>query len=100
VKLTTHLHLVPRSKNEWRYTSTPQYAFMVWCSVKAQGETIFGTLVFFLNIPRKTTFYRSKSSKSGITSFAPYKWTVALLMALAVCFLFARNKRGTILGVS
>jgi hypothetical protein len=23
VKLTTHLHLVPRSKNEWRYTSTP-----------------------------------------------------------------------------
>jgi hypothetical protein len=28
VKLTTHLHLVPRSKNEWSYTSTPQYAFM------------------------------------------------------------------------
>jgi hypothetical protein len=23
VKLTTHLHLVPRSKNEWSYTSTP-----------------------------------------------------------------------------
>jgi heme/copper-type cytochrome/quinol oxidase subunit 2 len=23
VKLTTHLHPVPRSKNEWRYTSTP-----------------------------------------------------------------------------
>jgi hypothetical protein len=22
VKLTTHLHLVPRSKNEWSYTST------------------------------------------------------------------------------
>jgi len=22
VKLTTHLHLVPRSKNEWNYTST------------------------------------------------------------------------------
>jgi hypothetical protein len=38
VKLTTHLHLVPRSKNEWSYNSTPQYAFMVWCSVKAQGQ--------------------------------------------------------------
>jgi hypothetical protein len=25
-----------RSKNEWGYTSTPQYAFMAWCSVKAQ----------------------------------------------------------------
>jgi hypothetical protein len=24
--------LVPRSKNEWSYTSTPQYAFMAWCS--------------------------------------------------------------------
>jgi hypothetical protein len=23
VKLTTHLHLVQRSKNEWSYTSTP-----------------------------------------------------------------------------
>jgi hypothetical protein len=23
VKLTTHLHLVPRSKGEWSYTSTP-----------------------------------------------------------------------------
>jgi hypothetical protein len=38
VKLSTHLHLVPRSKNEWSYTSTPHYAFMVWCSVKAQGQ--------------------------------------------------------------
>jgi hypothetical protein len=23
VKLTTHLHVVPRSKNEWNHTSTP-----------------------------------------------------------------------------
>jgi hypothetical protein len=23
----------PRSKNEWSYTSTPQHAFMAWCSV-------------------------------------------------------------------
>jgi hypothetical protein len=29
---------VPRSKNAWSYTSTPQYAFMAWCSVKAQGR--------------------------------------------------------------
>jgi len=26
-------------KNEWSYTSTlSQYAFMAWCSVKAQGQ--------------------------------------------------------------
>jgi len=23
VKLTTHIHLVPRTKNAWSYTSTP-----------------------------------------------------------------------------
>jgi hypothetical protein len=34
VKLTTHLHLVPRSKNVWRYNSTPQYAFIAWCLFK------------------------------------------------------------------
>jgi hypothetical protein len=25
-------------KNAWSYTSTPQYAFMAWCSIKAQGQ--------------------------------------------------------------
>jgi hypothetical protein len=37
--LTTHLRLVPRSKNAWSYTSTPQYAFMAWCSVRKSTET-------------------------------------------------------------
>jgi hypothetical protein len=26
------------AKNAWSYASTPQYVFMVWCSVKAQGQ--------------------------------------------------------------
>jgi hypothetical protein len=38
VKLTNHTHLLPRSKNEWSYTSTPQYALMAWCSAKAQEQ--------------------------------------------------------------
>jgi hypothetical protein len=25
-------------KNAWSYTSTPQYVFMAWCLVKAQGQ--------------------------------------------------------------
>jgi hypothetical protein len=37
VKLTTHLHLVPSSKNTWSYISIPQYAFMAWCLVKIEG---------------------------------------------------------------
>jgi hypothetical protein len=39
VKLTTHLHLVPRTKNVWSYTSTPQYTFMAWGSVERSTGT-------------------------------------------------------------
>jgi hypothetical protein len=27
-----------KAKNAWSYTSTAQYAFMAWCSVKAQEQ--------------------------------------------------------------
>jgi hypothetical protein len=27
-------------KNAWSYTSIPQYAFMAWCLVKAQGPCV------------------------------------------------------------
>jgi len=37
---------VPRSKNAWSYTSTPQYVFMAWCLVKAQGRLYLLTLHF------------------------------------------------------
>jgi hypothetical protein len=31
--------------NAWSHTSTPQYAFMAWCSVKAQGQLyLYGQL--------------------------------------------------------
>jgi hypothetical protein len=46
VKLTTHLHLVQRSKNEWSYTSTPLYASKAWSLVKAQGQLY---LTFYLS---------------------------------------------------
>jgi len=42
---------VPRSKNEWSYTATPQYAFLVWPLVKAQGKLYiftFNIKVFLL----------------------------------------------------
>jgi hypothetical protein len=41
VKFTIHLHLVPRSKNTWSYTSTPPYAFMAWCSVEKKHRDNF-----------------------------------------------------------
>jgi hypothetical protein len=38
VKLTTHLHLVPRWGMRGAIPQLPQYAFMAWWSVKSQGE--------------------------------------------------------------
>jgi hypothetical protein len=37
VKLTTHLHLVPRSRIRGAISPFFKYAFMAWCSIKAQG---------------------------------------------------------------
>jgi hypothetical protein len=34
-------------KNVWSYTSTPQYTFMAWCSVKSTGTTFPFTLLYF-----------------------------------------------------
>jgi len=39
MKLTTHLPLVPMSKNACNYTSTPQYVFMVRYLVKHRDYT-------------------------------------------------------------
>jgi hypothetical protein len=39
-------HLSPSSvevKNAWSHTSTSQYAFMAWCSVKARGQVYLFT---------------------------------------------------------
>jgi hypothetical protein len=38
MKLTIHLHLVPRSRMLGAIPPLPQYAFMAWCPVKAQGQ--------------------------------------------------------------
>jgi hypothetical protein len=41
VNLTTHIHLVPKSKNVWSYASTPQYAFMAWCSARKVQRQLY-----------------------------------------------------------
>jgi hypothetical protein len=58
VKVTTHLHLVPRSKNSWSYTSTPQYVFMAWCSVKKSQRQLYlyFTLLYFTCLLRNVTW--------------------------------------------
>jgi hypothetical protein len=51
----THLHLVQRSKNERSYSSTLQYAFMAWCSVKKSTGT---SLPSSLSVSRSFNGYR------------------------------------------
>jgi hypothetical protein len=41
MKLTTHLHLVPKSRMRGAILSFPQYAFMTWCSVKKKHRDNF-----------------------------------------------------------
>jgi hypothetical protein len=50
VKLTIHLHIVPRLKNAWSYTSTPQYVFMVWCLVKHRDNFTFTIIIIIIII--------------------------------------------------
>jgi hypothetical protein len=36
------------SKNAWSYNSTPQYAFMEWCSVKKKRHSDNFTFTFYI----------------------------------------------------
>jgi hypothetical protein len=41
VKLTTHFHLGPRSRMCGAIPPLPQYVFMAWCSLNAQGLYLY-----------------------------------------------------------
>jgi hypothetical protein len=45
-----------KTKNAWNYTFTPQYAFMAWCSDKAQGQLylyLTSTRIIYLRVHYK-----------------------------------------------
>jgi len=44
MNLTTHLHLVPRSRMCGVIPPLPQYASVAWCSVKKKHRDNFSTL--------------------------------------------------------
>jgi hypothetical protein len=47
VKLTTHLHLVQRSRISVTIPPLPQYNFMAWCLVKAQVQLYLKGINYF-----------------------------------------------------
>jgi len=76
MKLTTQFHLVPRSQNEWSYTSTPQYALMMWCS--AQGHLYLLPLRFMLN--KVCNSQSPVFSRARVISI-PLGWKIMLVKA-------------------
>jgi hypothetical protein len=52
MKLTTHIHLVPRSRLRGAIPPLPHYAFMAWCSVKARKQLY---LYLYLTHARRNT---------------------------------------------
>jgi len=53
--MTTHLHLVPRSKNAWSYTSTSQYVFIISCLIKS-GMRLHGVVLSLAHRDNFTLF--------------------------------------------
>jgi hypothetical protein len=45
-------------KNAWSYTSTPQYAFMAWCSIKAQGQLYLYVTYMILKLPKSVSVWK------------------------------------------
>jgi hypothetical protein len=64
VKLTTHLHLVLRSRMRGAIPPLPQYAFMEWCSVKAQGQLYLYLLPSCVLTLKLNTLLHNKLHKS------------------------------------
>jgi hypothetical protein len=54
VKLTTNLHLVPRSRMRGAIPPLPQYTFMAWCLIKRRD--------FTLKLPLRLTKYHAMKS--------------------------------------
>jgi hypothetical protein len=54
MKLTTHLHLVPRLRKGGAIPPLPQWIFMVWCLVKYRYNLTF---IFPTSINTKTTSF-------------------------------------------
>jgi hypothetical protein len=57
-KLTTHLHLVPRSRMRGATPPLPQYVFMAWCLVKHRDNFTFTSTLTF-NLPHNDWFPRA-----------------------------------------
>jgi hypothetical protein len=89
-KLTTHIHLVPRSRMRRAIPPLPHYTFMVWWSLKAQGLYLFLPVSFLCSegLMQISTgsVYEWKSVLCSI--LFPFLSILSYLLCLSYCFLF------------
>jgi hypothetical protein len=74
-------------KNVWSYNSTPQYAFMAWCSVKAHGQVyLYFTCVEVCWLNKRSgldwTQYLIQALLKSCLSFRQYDSTPKLIDGL------------------
>jgi hypothetical protein len=81
VKLTTHLYLVPRLRMHGAIHLLPQYAFVAWWSVKAQGQ------LYLYLLP-----YKYVSSSHFIKILITHLTSVLHVGSLASCHKFISTR--------
>jgi hypothetical protein len=88
IKLTTHLHLVQRSRNAWSYTTLPQYVFIAWCLVKFRHNTTFTYLMcFFSSTAMSPKWHLAKSFCNKI--FIAFLLTIHATYPVYLTFIYA-----------
>jgi hypothetical protein len=81
MNLTTHLHLVLRSRTRATIPPLPQYAFLAWCSVKVQ-EQVYILPYLYLHFPYRkyrTLYHRASIATKAAEMLAPF------LLSVRVC---------------
>jgi hypothetical protein len=75
VKLITHLHLVPRSRMRGALPPFPQYAYMAWCSFKAQRQIYLLPLPLEIHVQRQVLNckFRRDSTSNYLKNFSNLK---------------------------
>jgi hypothetical protein len=70
VKLTTYLHLVPRSRMRGAIPPLPQYVFMAWCLVKRRDNSALCVMYQIrsspLNLITLTVHIKDETSRSAL----------------------------------
>jgi hypothetical protein len=88
VKLTNHLHLVPRSRMRGAIPPLLQYAFMAWCLVKHRNNFTF--YLGFLLSPLSKSGSRRKKEISGGKSFVNEPHTLSPTFTLRPVFICSK----------